>query len=84
MIIPNEKAFIPQKLVAETADKFSMLGYYGASITVDGIPMNFYWGSKTKTYSKRRKWNKKMRYVLNKGSDIKAKQNMTLSSQSHG
>ena len=78
MIIPTERSFIGEKLVAQDSRTFTVQGYYGAHLMKDGIPWDFLWGTKTKTFSKNRKWNKKLRYILNKGSAVNVGADMTL------
>lgn len=66
MIIPTERSFIGEKLVRQDSRSYTIKGHYGAVIQDGEAQINFFWGNKTKTFSKNRKWNKKLRYILNK------------------
>ena len=74
MIIPTERCFIGEKLVRQDSRSYTIKGHYGATVQDGETQINFFWGNKTKTYSKNRKWNKKLRYILNKtkGSAVKS------------
>lgn len=72
MIIPTERSFIGDKLVAQNSKSYTIKGHYGATVQDGDKEINFWWGDKEKTFSKNRKWNKKLRYILNKkGSAVK-------------
>jgi len=75
MILPTERSFIGEKLVKQDSKSYSIKGYYGAHLVQDGVAWDFFWGHKTKTFSKNRKWNKKLRYILNKGLAVKQSSN---------
>jgi hypothetical protein len=77
MIIPTAKSFIPEKLVSHDRNIVTVQGHYGAVINDGEVDIQFHWGNANKTYTKR-KWEKKLRYLANKGLAVKLEQSVTL------